>query len=141
MGDADIATPDKIKDWKYLEKITDEIIQGKYISIGLFIGGNCFKALEPLEVIPSKDGCPYAFTTLLSWCIVGPTGEAASSTAVSCNKISVQDMAYKIVASHYFAMETEVKDVGTKQMLHRMYAADFNDHCPSKKEKISLKCQ
>ena len=50
-------------------------------------------------------------------------------------------MAYKIVASHYFAMETEVKDVGIKQMLQRMYAADFNDHCPSKKEKISLKCQ
>ena len=42
-------------------------------------------------------------------------------------------MASKTVASHYFAMETEVKDVGIKQMLHRMYAADFNDHCPSKK--------
>ena len=42
-------------------------------------------------------------------------------------------MASKTVASHYFAMETEVKDVGIKQMLNRMYAADFNDHCPSKK--------
>ena len=44
-------------------------------------------------------------------------------------------MASKTVASHYFAMETEVKDVGIKQMLHRMYAADFSDHCPSKKGK------
>ena len=30
-------------------------------------------------------------------------------------------------------METEVKDVGIKQMLYRMYTADLNDHCPSKK--------
>ena len=133
VGDEDIATPDKIKDWKYLEKIADKIIQGKNISIGLLIGGNSSKALEPLEVIPSKDGGPYAFRTLLGWCIVGTIGETAFSTTVSCNRISVQDMASKTVASHYFAMETEVKDVGITQMLHRMYAADFNDHCPSKK--------
>ena len=30
-------------------------------------------------------------------------------------------------------METEVGNVGMKQMLHRMYTADFNDHCLSKK--------
>ena len=42
-------------------------------------------------------------------------------------------MTYKTVASHYFAMETEGKDVGIEQMLHRMFAADFKDHCPSMK--------
>ena len=44
-------------------------------------------------------------------------------------------MASNTVALHYFVMETEVKDVGIKQMLHKMYAADFSDHChcPSKK--------
>ena len=42
-------------------------------------------------------------------------------------------MASKTVASHYFAMETEVKNVWIKQMVHRMYTADINDHCPSKK--------
>ena len=30
-------------------------------------------------------------------------------------------------------METEVKDAGIKQMFHRMYIADFNYLCPSKK--------
>ena len=91
MGDEGIATPDKIKDWKYLEKIADKIIQGKDISIGLLNSGNCSKALKPLEVIPSKDGGPYAFRTLLGWCIVCPIGETASSTTVSCNRISVQE--------------------------------------------------
>ena len=52
---------------------------------------------------------------------VGPTGETHSSTKVSCNRISVQEMASKTVAAQYFGMETEAKDVGIKQMLHRMY--------------------
>ena len=133
MEDEDIATPDKIKDWEYLKRIADKIIQKKDISIGLLIGGNCSKALEPLEVIPSKDGGPYAFRTLLGWCIVGPIGEITSCKTVSHNRIPVQNMTSKTVASHYFAMETEVKDAGIKQMLHKMYAADFSDHCPSKK--------
>ena len=133
MGDEDIATPDKIKDWKYLERIADKIIQKKDINIGLLIGGNCSKALEPVEVIPSKDGGPCAFRTLLGFFIVGPIGETTSCETVSCNRISVQGTASETVASHYFPMETEVKDIGIKQMLHKMCAVDFSDHCPSKK--------
>ena len=62
MGDEDITALDKIKDWKYLERIIDKIIQGIDISIGLLIDGNCSKALEPLDVI-SKDSGFYAFRT------------------------------------------------------------------------------
>ena len=133
VGDEDIATSDKIKDWEYLKRIADKIIQKKDISIGLLICGNCSKALEPLEVIPSKDGGPVAFRTLLGWCIVGPIGEITSCKTASCDRIPVQDMTSKTVASHYFAMESKVKDAGIKQMLHKMYAADFSDRCASKK--------
>ena len=104
MGDRDPATTGNIKDREYLERITDKIIQGKDISFGLLTGGNCSKALEPLKVIPRKDGCPYAFRTLLGLCIVRPIGETTSSTTVSINRISVQDIASKTVASHCFAM-------------------------------------
>lgn len=31
------------------------------ISIGLLIGGNCPTALEPVKVISSGTGCPYAY--------------------------------------------------------------------------------
>ena len=96
VGDEDISTPDKIKDWKYLEKIADKITQGKDISSGLLIGCNCPKAQEPLEVIPSKDGGPYAFRTLLGWCIVGPIGETASSTTVSCNRYQFRTWPLKL---------------------------------------------
>ena len=43
VGDENIATPDKVKDWKYLERIADKIIPGKDISVGFLISVNCSK--------------------------------------------------------------------------------------------------
>ena len=103
VDDEDVATPEKIKRWKYLERIAGGITQGQCMSIGLLIGGNCSKALEPLEVIPCEQGGPYAFKTLLEWCIVGMIGETTFDTTVACNRISVQNKVSKNVASHYFA--------------------------------------
>ena len=110
VDDEDVATPEKIRKWKYLGRITGEITQGQgqCISIGLLIGGNCSKVLEPLEVIPSEQGGPYAFKTLRGWCIVGTIGKTTFDTTVACNRISIQDKVLKNVASHYFARETEV---------------------------------
>ena len=109
VDDEDVATPEKIRKWKYLERIAGEITQGQGISIGLLlIGGNCSKALEPLEVIPSEQGGPYAFKTLLGWCIVGTIGETTFDATVACNRISVQDKVSKNVAPYFFARETEV---------------------------------
>ena len=132
VDDEDVATPEKIRKWKYLERIAGEITQGQGISIGLLIGGNCSKALEPLEVIPSEQGGSYAFKTLLGWCIVGTIGETTFDTAVACNRISVQDKVSKNVASHYFARETEVRDIGIEQMLKKIYTAEFNDNGTSR---------
>ena len=125
VGDEDVVTPNKIKEWKYLEEIADEITQTENISIGILIGGNCSKALEPKEMIPSKNGGPYVFRTLLGWCIVGPVG--ASGNDVTCNRVAVQDLTSKAMVSHYFAVETEVKDIGIEQMSHKLYSADFID--------------
>ena len=60
-----------------MEKIADKITQTE-------IGGNCSKALEPREVIPSKNGGQFAFLILLRWCIVGAGGNDAP---VACNRV------------------------------------------------------
>ena len=75
VGDEDIPTPGKINHWKYLERIADKITPGKDIGIGILISGIFSKVLESLKVIPSKDGGPYAFVTILGWCLVGPIGD------------------------------------------------------------------
>lgn len=43
-----------------------------YISVGLLKGTNYVKALEPTDIIFSREGGPFAFQTKLGWCIVGP---------------------------------------------------------------------
>ena len=94
------AKTDKIKEWKYLEKIADEITQTENISIGILIGGNCSRAMELLEVIPGKNGGPYAFWTLLGWCIVGPVSAGGNDASVACNRVAVQDLTSKAIAPH-----------------------------------------
>ena len=44
----EIATPEKIKQWYYLKVIASDITQTDGIKVGLLIGANCMKALEPL---------------------------------------------------------------------------------------------
>ena len=44
--DKEIATPAKIKEWKHLRSIPNEIVQKDYVQVGLLIGTNCMKALS-----------------------------------------------------------------------------------------------
>ena len=60
------------------------------------IGGIFSKALEPKEVIPSKNDGLYAFRTLLAWCIVGPVGASRNNISLVCNRIVVQDPITKL---------------------------------------------
>ena len=67
----DIVTPSKVKQWKYLESNIDKISKKDNISVGLLIGANCTKTLDPFNIISSCDNGSYEFLTRLGWCIVG----------------------------------------------------------------------
>ena len=61
VDSSEIATADKISKWTYLASIVDEINQDENdVNVELLVGTNCAKALEPIEVIPSKGDGPYA---------------------------------------------------------------------------------
>ena len=68
----DITKPSQFRKWKYLENVTDQLTFSDYISVGLLIGVSCTKTLEPIEILQSRNGEPYAFKTRLGWCVVGP---------------------------------------------------------------------
>ena len=65
VGKEDVATPSKLKNWGHLERILDEINEDDNIFVGLLIGANCTKVLEPIDVIPSKNNGRYAIKTRL----------------------------------------------------------------------------
>ena len=50
----EITTPEKITKWEYLKPVTNEIVHNDDVCIGLLIGANCVKALEPMQVIASE---------------------------------------------------------------------------------------
>ena len=67
VDQSQIATSAELKQWKQLDRISGEIGGNESITVNQLIGINCLKALEPLEVIPSRGNRPYAIRTTLGW--------------------------------------------------------------------------
>ena len=112
----EIATPAKIKKWKHLRSISNDIVQRDDVQVGLLIGANCMKALEPTKIIHSEEGGPYAYKTRLGWCVVGPINCFSKGITTSCNCVVVRDVPSSKLASHHFAIEKSVKDVSLEEM-------------------------
>ena len=87
------------------------------IPIGLLIGANCAKALEPHQVIPSVDDGPFAVKTALGWCVSGPADPDVRKTMSNC-----RIMCHRISA---------VEDVSLKDMIVQMYENDFGELMPN----------
>ena len=68
----EMATRDKVSGWEHLKELVDKVPRKLDIQTGLLTGANCGNALESHEVIPSKDGGPFAFRSPLGWRVVGP---------------------------------------------------------------------
>ena len=85
------------------------------IPIGLLIGVNCPKALQPQSVIPSVDSGPYAVKTALGWCLSGPLACNLSVNSVTCNR------------THLSESQIRVYDTGIKEMMLQMYEIDFSE--------------
>ena len=128
VDQAEIATPEKLTKWKYLNCVAEKIASDDSISVDLLIGANCTEALEPVSVISSQDGGPYALETALGWCVVGPIEDnGKGKKVINCNRIAVEDIGTKKVAAQHFQIESQVKDTGISDMLERMYHLDFTE--------------
>ena len=59
----EISTSNKIKEWKHLRSISNEIVQKDDVQVGVLIGANSMKALEPTKIRHSEGGGPCAYKT------------------------------------------------------------------------------
>ena len=125
VDNGDITKPSHLRKWKYLENVIDQLTFSDDISVGLFIGANCTKALEPTEILQSRDGGPYAFKTRLGWCVVGPVNRTKKNKA-SCNQVAVNQADTKEVGRHFFEFKKEVKENDLPDMLKQMYNHEFS---------------
>ena len=105
----EVVTPEKVSKWKYLDSIKSEVTQTDDTEIGMLIGVNCMKALEPLKIIPNKDGGPYTYQTKLGWCIVEPIQNAGYQNPLKCNRVVVKDASTDKLARHHFLIKNAGK--------------------------------
>jgi len=111
---SEIATPENIEQWSYLSRIKRHLPEVSNQSvIGLLIGTNCPKALEPVEVIQSEGTGPYAYKTRLGWCVSGPIGNS-NSNSFSCNRININ-------------VRETIKDLSLRDMIITAQSIDFQD--------------
>ena len=90
-----------------IRSISSEIVQRDDIQVGLLVGANCMKALEPTRIIHGEGGGPYAYKTRLGWGVVGPIDCINKGITTSCNRVAVRDIASSKLASHHFAIESQ----------------------------------
>ena len=81
----ELATRENIKSWDHLKVIAEKLPYASDTEIGSLIGADRTKALEPQNVIPSKNGGPFAFRTTLGWCAVGPLAKLSTKNSISCH--------------------------------------------------------
>ena len=115
----EIATPVKIERWGYLKPVFKALTQMDNIEVGMLIGANYMKALEPMKIISSRNGGPYAYRTKLRWCILGPITTSGNDGSRKCPRIAVKDVASGKMAPHHFLLDDEpkIEHVGIKKML------------------------
>ena len=84
------------------------MLKASDIESGLLVGANCTKTLETQEVIPGKDGAPFAYHSLLGWCVFEPLVKDDKKGSISRNRIVVQDVTSGKMASHNFRITNEI---------------------------------
>ena len=87
--------PDRnvVKQWPHLASVASDIPQyNDAMQIGLLIGTNCPKALQPIEIIPTENNGPFAVRYRHGWTINGPLHVTVDSKGISCHRIMLSQV-------------------------------------------------
>ena len=93
--------------------------------VSLLFGANCVRALEPREVTSTQNGVPYAFKTLLGWCVVGPIINQTKVGKFGFIRIMLTLTETVKPGSRYFTVPTKVRETSIESMLKKIYEHDF----------------
>lgn len=112
-----IPSQQHLEKWSYLNEVSLPHLD---VGVGLLIGANNSKAMEPWHVINSQEEGPYAVKTVLGWMVYGPvTNEnplVRGKTAYSVNRIAVEEV---------------------EQLLIQQYNTDFPERLYDDKDEMS----
>ena len=98
-----------LNEWEHLRDIELPVRDGN--EVGLLLGANAHLAMEPLEVLPSREGSPYAVRTRYGWIVVGATRH---SEAARVNRIAVREEMSEI--------EEKIRDMYNHEYEERLHS-------------------
>ena len=128
LSSYNVVTPKKLEKWKYLEPILQEISEKDDNQVDLLIGANCIQTLQPIKVNPSKAWSPYAYKTVLGWCVFGPMGvNKANLKEMKCNSTYVHKANSVKKAYQHFALKGPVRETNIAIILGMIYETDFTE--------------
>ena len=81
-----ILKTEELARWPYLSEIQIPKIKAE---VELLIGNNAPKAIEPWEIINSRENGPYAVKTLLGWVVNGPLDDSVVTDSSRHQKVTV----------------------------------------------------
>ena len=129
-------TPELAHRWKHLRNIAKDLPpQFPDARIGLLIGSNCPKVLEPVDVLASEDGGPFAIKTFAGWAIVGPLYMCCKEhPIVICHRVAAKEVGSGRHLDHHFMVESKVREIVTPQALNKMLELDFSERTDNKEQ-------
>ena len=88
-----IPRPEMLRHWSHLRNVADATPPVRTdLEIGLLIGCNVPRALEPLEVVAGESSmAPIAMRTRFGWTAIGPTLTSVNGSFISCQRIAIQE--------------------------------------------------
>ena len=109
----DVPTPKLAYRWELLKPIaTDLAPQLPDAKIGLLIGSNFPKALEPLDVLASQDGGPFAVKIFAGCAIVDPLYMSNKELPMAnCNRVAAKEVGSDRHLDHHFMVEDKVREI------------------------------
>ena len=113
--------PAKISSLKVLGKIS----QSSDAKIGLQIRKTCSKTLQRDRIIQSRNEEPYAFRTVLNWCVVSPLQKDADAEPILFCQTVVTETGWKKISNHHFVIDKSIGQTGVQQMSQKMYPHEF----------------
>ena len=140
----DIPSRDHLRKWNHLKRVSDSLCDEEDIPIGLLIGRNSPLSLEPVEVIPSSNGGPYAYRTRVGWLVsdVVDSSRKYHGDTVKVNFTRCHWPANDITTGRpskvCFSVMNEMKDIGVEQALKDVWNADTME---KNSEKMALSAE
>ena len=142
FDEGDVPSKKHLRKWEHLNRVTASLCEeGNQVPIGLLIGRNCPLSLEPVEVIPSREGGPYAYRTRVGWLVSDAIG-TKSSTLGSTMKVNfnrcrwpAKDISTNRASKVCFSVLNNVKDLEVEQALKDVWNVETSER---NSEKVSL---